>query len=101
MIDPVVDKITYQIAYGPSDWLAEFGGSLGLWLGLSLVGILEMVHFGWGKFRNICPKLYENSCQKKGDDSVTINIFGHVGHLYNGWSSSGPQNWLQRNFTIT
>ena len=74
LIDPVIDVITYQTAYGPSDWVAEIGGSLGLWLGLSLVGILEMIHVGWKKLKDTCPVLCEKFCQKEEEDSVVTPV---------------------------
>ena len=53
VIDPIIDVITYHTAYGLSAFLAEIGGSLGLWLGISLVGILEILHVGWKKLKNL------------------------------------------------
>ena len=40
--DSEVELVSHSIAYGPGDLLVEIGSAMGLWTGLSALGVFEL-----------------------------------------------------------
>ena len=45
LVDPYVKKINREVKVSMSQFIANIGGNLGLWQGMSLISVVELVYF--------------------------------------------------------
>ena len=68
MFNPTMIEIRHNLAYGPFDLLVEIGSALGLWTGLSALGVLDLLLNGLAGMADIY-------IFKDGDNNSPITLY--------------------------
>ena len=84
--DPRAEKVEYFLIYNSNDLLADIGGYLGLFLGLSCFGIVEL----FGKLFSSSAADVNRSEKKIKEDYAKFSISACTSIPPNWWGATPP-----------